>query len=84
MIVNSIVQLAIQIKNGIMKHISVSKKCKKDYNWNPTICICENDNYLKKIADNSVIVCDKTNTNKYNKYYINNCGNNSDGTKVRH
>ena len=34
-------------------------KCKKDYSWNPSTCICENSKYLKSIADASVIKCDK-------------------------
>ena len=29
--------------------------CKKDYNWNPSTCICENSKYLKSITDDSVI-----------------------------
>ena len=33
--------------------------CKKDYCWNPSTCICENDKYLKRIIDDSVIVCDE-------------------------
>ena len=32
---------------------------KKDYSWNPSICICENRKYLKSIADTSVIKCDE-------------------------
>ena len=31
---------------------------KKDYSWNPSTCLCENDKYLKSIADTSVIECD--------------------------
>ena len=31
---------------------------KKDYSWNPGTCICDNDKYLKNIADTSVIACD--------------------------
>ena len=34
-------------------------KYKKDYNWNPTACICENSKYLKSIANSSVIECDE-------------------------
>ena len=34
-------------------------KCKKDYSWNPSTCICENSKYLKIIADTSVIECDE-------------------------
>ena len=33
-------------------------KCKKDYSWNPSTCICENSKYLKSIADTSVTECD--------------------------
>ena len=55
-----IVQLAIQIKNGMMKHANVSVKmiahAKKDCSWNPSTCICEISKYLKSIADTSVIV----------------------------
>ena len=28
---------------------------KKDYGWNSSTCICENGEYLKSIADESVI-----------------------------
>ena len=61
-------------------------KCKKDYCWNPSTCICENNKYLKSIADTSVAECDeivivmdivstkKTNTiAKKDKYYNNKC-----------
>ena len=34
-------------------------KFKKDYSWNPSVCICENSKYLKSIADTSVIACDE-------------------------
>ena len=30
---------------------------KKDFSWNPSICICENSRYLKSSVDNSVVVC---------------------------
>ena len=30
---------------------------KKNYNWNPNICICENTKYSKYIPDTSVIMC---------------------------
>ena len=60
---NSIVQLAIQSKNAIIKHVNVTVKiiahAKKDYGWNPSRFICENSKYLKSIADSSVIVCDE-------------------------
>ena len=62
MIITSIVQHIIQIKNGIMKHVNDSKiycQFKKDYIWNPSTCICENDKYFKSIADTSVIVCNE-------------------------
>ena len=32
---------------------------KKDYSWDPSTCICENNKYLKNIADTSVIACDE-------------------------
>ena len=32
--------------------------CKKDYSWNPSACVCEKSKYLKRIVDDSVIVCD--------------------------
>ena len=35
------------------------RTCKKYYSWKSSICICENDKYLKSIADTSVIKCDK-------------------------
>ena len=54
---NSIVQIAIQIKNRTMKHVNVSVKiivrAKRDYSWSPSICICENDKYLKSVPDDS-------------------------------
>ena len=34
-------------------------KCKIDFSWNPSKCICENSKYLKSIADTSVTQCDK-------------------------
>ena len=34
-------------------------QCKKDYSWNPSKCICENDKYLKNIIDESVIKFDE-------------------------
>ena len=33
------------------------RTCKKDYSWNPGICICEYSKYLKSIPDTSVIMC---------------------------
>ena len=35
------------------------RKCKRDYSWNSSACICENIKYLKSIVDTSVIACDK-------------------------
>ena len=32
--------------------------CKKDCNWNSCICICENNKHLKRIVDESVVLCD--------------------------
>ena len=32
--------------------------CKKDYNWNPSICICKNNKYLTGIVQDSVIASD--------------------------
>ena len=56
--VKSIVHLVIQIKNGAYKICECEcknyRKCEKDYNWNPSTCICENGKYLKSIADTSV------------------------------
>ena len=60
--VNSIVQHEIQIKNGIMKtcqcEFKIDHKCKKDYSWTPSTCICENSKYLKRFADTSVTAFD--------------------------
>ena len=46
-----------------MKHVCVSVKIivhkKKNYSWNPSTCISENDKYLKSITDTSVIMCDE-------------------------
>ena len=55
------------------------RTCKKDYGWNPSTCICENDKYLKSIADTSVIACGEIYIccgyciNKNGKYYCNKC-----------
>ena len=61
---NSIVQLEIQLKNGISKHANVNIKIivhekKNNYSWNPSTCICENSKYLKIIADTSVTEYDE-------------------------
>ena len=34
-------------------------KCKKDYSWNLSTCISENNKYLKSIADTSVMKCNE-------------------------
>ena len=34
-------------------------KCKKDYSWNPSTCICKNSKYLESIADTSVSMWDE-------------------------
>ena len=31
--------------------------CKKGKSWNSSICICENNEHLKSIVDDSVIEC---------------------------
>ena len=65
MILNAhpIVKLAIQIKIWSNKTCQSERKsyrkCKKDYSWNPSTCICEDSKYLKSIADTPVIMCDK-------------------------
>ena len=60
MIVN--VQHVIQIKNGIEKHVNVNVKIiahgTKDYSSNSSTCNRENNKYLIRIADTSVIACD--------------------------
>ena len=46
----------------MIKHVNVNVKIivsEKDCSWNPTRCICENDEYLKSIADTSVVVYDE-------------------------
>ena len=35
------------------------RKCKNNYSWNPSTCICKNSKYLKSFADTSVIMCDE-------------------------
>ena len=52
-------QLAIQMKNGILINVNVSVKIialAKDYSWNPSTCICENGMFLKSIVDDLAIV----------------------------
>ena len=34
-------------------------RCEKDYSWNSSTCICENNKYLKSVADTSVTKCDE-------------------------
>ena len=43
-----------QIKNN--------RKCEKIFSWNPSICICENNKYLKIVAESSANAYD---INKY-------------------
>ena len=46
------VNLSAKIRESIM--------CvKKNYNWNPSTCTCENDNYLGSIIGDSVIMYDE-------------------------
>ena len=74
MIITSIVQHIIQIKNGIMKHVNDSKiycQCKKDYIWNPSTCICENDKYFKSIGVQWNYKCYSVSTNVTNNILIN-------------
>ena len=33
--------------------------CEKNYIWNPTTCICKNEQYLASIIGDSVITCDE-------------------------
>ena len=33
--------------------------CRKNYSWNPRICIYENNKYLKRFFDASVTECDQ-------------------------
>ena len=60
------------------------------YGWNPSMCICENDKYLKSIADTSVITCDEVISvidivsTKMAKYYSKNVSIHPDRKKVRY
>ena len=61
---NSIIQLVIHIKNGIIIKTCQCEwknyhKCEKDYSWNPRTCIYENSKYLKSCIDTSVTECDE-------------------------
>ena len=59
----SIVQYVIQLKNETIIHAKASTKniipAKTYYSWNHRTFICENGQYLKGVADTSVIVCDE-------------------------
>ena len=35
------------------------RKCKKDYSWNPSTCICEKSKYFKSVADTAVTKFDE-------------------------
>ena len=35
------------------------RKCKEDYSWNPSTCICDDSKCLKSIADTSLTKCDE-------------------------
>ena len=60
---SSIVQYVIQLKNETIIHAKANTKkiipAKKYYSWNHRTFICENGQYLKGVADTSVIVCDE-------------------------
>ena len=64
---NSTVQLAIQIKNGTMKHANLSVEiialAKKDFIWNHSTYICENGKYLKSNVDEIVYGMDIVSAN---------------------
>ena len=53
----------IQLKNETIIHATASTKniilAKTYYSWNHRTFICENGQYLKGVADTSVIVCDE-------------------------
>ena len=60
---NSILKYAIQIKNGITKHVNVNAKiivsAKKIIVGILTTFICENSKYLKRIPATSMADCDE-------------------------
>ena len=57
---NSVVQHVIQIKNKIIKHVHVNVKIiVSAKSWNPNTCTYQDSKYLRSIADNSVVDCDK-------------------------
>ena len=65
--VNLMVANVLKIKGGIKICVDVSVKLqrkhqvyKKHYVWNPNKCACERNRYLKNIADDSVILCERT------------------------
>ena len=83
---NSIVQQVIQIKkwsnDKCQCQCTKYCTCKKDYGWNPSICTCENGNYLKSIIDESATMCSEiinvtenipTNMAKCDKYFTKKC-----------
>ena len=41
------------------KNLKKHHVCEKDYIFNPATCNCENDKYLERIIDDSVITCDE-------------------------
>ena len=51
-----------QINDGISINVNVSVTkihiCDKEYVWNPSTCICENEKYLESIMGDSAILCD--------------------------
>ena len=60
---NSVVQHVSEIKNRIIQHVNMNVKiivsAKKIISWNPSTCICKNDNYLESTANTSLIECDE-------------------------
>ena len=61
-------QYVIHINGRVTINIDVSVKYIihiKNYVWNPATCNCENEKYLARIMDDSVITCDEV-TESYN------------------
>ena len=58
---NSIAQHLIQKWNNDKCQCECKKYrgSKKDYRWNPSTSICENNRYLESAVDDSVIVCNE-------------------------
>ena len=60
--VNLMEQNVSQINGGISIKVNVSVTkihiCDKEYVWNPSTCICENEKYLESIMGDSAILCD--------------------------